>query len=254
MIFYFSATGNSQYAAERLAAGLGERAVSIGGALRAGEYDYDVSGDAYIGFVIPTFAWTIPGAVARFIDRMNLTGAAGKHGFAVITAGEGTGGAPGAIRAALEGKGIPYSGSFDLIMIDNYIVWSDIPTGQALTRRLGEADARLDEILRAVREKTAGELPSDAPKDPFMPFTAVDSAAGSCGFTVSAACTGCGTCAALCPTRCIQMADGRPVWKGECTVCFACLHRCPETAIDFGRETVGKRRYVHPGVEALPAD
>jgi flavodoxin len=46
MIFWFSSTGNSQHAAEKIAAATGERTISIGAALRDGHYDFDISGDS----------------------------------------------------------------------------------------------------------------------------------------------------------------------------------------------------------------
>ena len=248
MIFYFSATGNSQFAAEKLAQSLGEKLVSIGVALRDEKFKYDVSGDSFIGFVVPTFAWTIPGAVAMFIDRLELSGVAGQHCFSVITAGEGADGAPAAMKAALEEKGLVYSGSFDLIMIDNYIVWTPVPPASALRTRLDAAETQLEQIINIIKNKGAGAMPTSPPKDRFMPFTPVDSAAGSGKFYVTDNCTGCGLCAELCPMRCITISGERPVWKGQCTNCFACLHRCPAAAVQFGRETEGKERYVHPEV------
>ena len=61
-------------------------------------------------------------------------------------------------------------------------------------------------------------------------------------------CTGCGRCAALCPERTISLVSGRPVWQGECTRCLACLHRCPAGAIQYGRGTEKRERYVNPKV------
>ena len=40
MIFYFSATGNSQYAAEKIAEATGDRLISIGQALRDTHFDF----------------------------------------------------------------------------------------------------------------------------------------------------------------------------------------------------------------------
>ena len=60
-------------------------------------------------------------------------------------------------------------------------------------------------------------------------------------------CLGCGVCADVCPDRIISMENGRPAWNADsCTLCLACLHRCPRTAIDLGESTMGKRRYVNP--------
>ncbi|ENN96143.1 coenzyme F420 hydrogenase, subunit gamma [Methanocaldococcus villosus KIN24-T80] len=40
-------------------------------------------------------------------------------------------------------------------------------------------------------------------------------------------CMGCGTCAASCPTRAIEMIDGRPVIKETCIKCGVCSFQCP---------------------------
>ena len=69
MILYFSATGNSRYAAQRLAAALNDRAVSIIDsdgeiALRRGER---------LGVVTPTYAWELPEHVRRFLKNAQFT-------------------------------------------------------------------------------------------------------------------------------------------------------------------------------------
>jgi MinD superfamily P-loop ATPase len=46
-------------------------------------------------------------------------------------------------------------------------------------------------------------------------------------------CTGCGHCAALCPTQAVEMVDGKAVIArpGQCTYCDVCETFCPEAAI-----------------------
>lgn len=251
MIFYFSATGNCQHVAARLADALGGSTISIGVALRDEHYAFNVAEDEYIGFVIPTFAGTIPAAAARFIEQLDLTGADGKYVFAVYTCGGGAGETSAALRTAIESRGLTYSGAFGLTMIDNYIPWSSLPSDASIRSRLDAADAKLDAFIKTIRAKTPGDLPSRPPQNKFMAPLHLDSASGSCEFTLSDACDGCGLCAELCPMRCIEISDGKPAWRGDCTICFACLHRCPKTAIDFGRETVGKTRYHHPDTEPV---
>lgn len=44
-------------------------------------------------------------------------------------------------------------------------------------------------------------------------------------------CTGCGECAAACPTKIIAITAGMPILdfaRGECTFCGQCAERCPE--------------------------
>lgn len=66
-------------------------------------------------------------------------------------------------------------------------------------------------------------------------------------FSVSDACTGCGTCVKVCPVENIEMREG-PVWLHRCEFCLACLHCCPAGSIS-STAVKGERRYHHPDVE-----
>ena len=63
------------------------------------------------------------------------------------------------------------------------------------------------------------------------------------GYHATEACTGCGTCTALCPLNNIRMEDRRPVWGKNCTQCMACIGGCPAGAVEYGDKTRGKVRY-----------
>ena len=46
---------------------------------------------------------------------------------------------------------------------------------------------------------------------------------------------------------CIEMIAGRPVWtEDQCNMCLACINRCPAKAIQYGKKTEKRGRYVHP--------
>ena len=61
------------------------------------------------------------------------------------------------------------------------------------------------------------------------------------------ACISCGLCEKICTSGCIEMAAGIPVWtQDKCNMCLACLNRCPATAIQYGKKTEKRGRYVHP--------
>jgi MinD superfamily P-loop ATPase len=56
-------------------------------------------------------------------------------------------------------------------------------------------------------------------------------------------CVGCGKCAESCVLNNITLENGRPVWHGHCTHCMACICGCPTEAIEYGKHSVGLRRY-----------
>ncbi len=251
MIFCFSATGNSQAAAEQIAAALGSKIISIGQALKDGHFDFDISGDDYLGFVVPTFAYTLPAPVAMFIEKLTLTGYAGQYTFGVFTCGEGTGDEGAALGLALKNKGIGYNGSFDVVMPDNFILWSNIPSPQVLEAKLDAARAVINGIIVKLKNKGNGKLTDKAPRMPFMPAEAISTAAGTSKLWVTDKCTGCGTCANVCPMSCVSLKGSAPVWEGSCSMCLACLHNCPAGAIEYEKQTVGKKRYVNPRCKLL---
>jgi NAD-dependent dihydropyrimidine dehydrogenase PreA subunit len=250
MIFYFTATGNSQYAAEKIAAATGDRLVSIGSALRDGAFEYDITGDERLGFVIPTFAWTLPGAVAKFIENLKLTGYQKQYVYGVFTCGESTGSESAALNVLLKTSGIRFAGSFDLVMPDNFIVWSEVPAPARLETILNAADKTLENIIDTVKNKKPGAVGAGTPQNLYMPLEAVSTSNKTSKLYADEKCTACGLCMELCPMRCIKADDsGHPVWEGECTVCLACLHRCPAHAVQYGKDTLKKGRYVNPRVK-----
>lgn len=255
MIFYFSATGNSQYAAEKIAAAAGDRLISIGQALRDAHFDFDITKDENVGFVLPTFAWTLPGAVATFIENLKLSGYANQYVYGVFTCGESSGHESAALNTLLKTKAIALNCVFDLVMPDNFIIWSDVPSPARLDAMLTSADKALEKIIDSIKAKTLGTIDSGIPKDLHMPMEEISTAKKSSKFYAEDNCTACGLCMARCPMRCIK-ADGmgHPVWEGTCTMCLACLHRCPVKAVQYGKDTQKKGRYVHPLTKPQPAN
>ena len=53
------------------------------------------------------------------------------------------------------------------------------------------------------------------------------------GFYTDGRCTGCSTCARVCPTKNISMENKRPKWNHYCHGCNACVVYCPTKAIQF---------------------
>jgi flavodoxin len=71
MIFYFSGTGNTRWAAEQLAAAMGERLLFIPDELNTA-CEYTLTEDERIGFCFPVHGWQPPHIVREFIRKMTL--------------------------------------------------------------------------------------------------------------------------------------------------------------------------------------
>lgn len=66
VIYYFSATGNSLYAAKVIAKKINAKVVQI-------SYNTEKScNQNVIGFVYPTFYWGLPEMVATFVKNLNI--------------------------------------------------------------------------------------------------------------------------------------------------------------------------------------
>ena len=245
MVFYFSGTGNSQLAARQIAAELDDELVSINQCLKKGEKGTFHSERALV-FVAPIYAWRVPKLVERWIRETKFEG--GRDAYFVLTRGGSTQGNAGAYAAKLcEETGLTYRGLASVQMPENYIALSAAPSERECAAMIARARPIFADLARQIGR---GELFSKAPvsligrflSGPFNPlyyrFYIKDR-----GFTVSDACVSCGKCVRRCPLNNIDLADGRPVWKGNCTHCMACICGCPAEAIEYKSISKGKRRY-----------
>ena len=254
MIFYFSATGNSKYAAERIASVSEDHLISLRDAIRARRYRYDVSRESRIGFVVPVYVQGLPSILNFFLEKLELTGYCGQYIYAVFTCGNWTGDAAGQLNKALKKKGLALSARFGVQMVDNYIPAFRIPDAEETARILDAAEETIDDAARAIRARGAGDYsrchgPAPAAQTSMMyPF--YNKGRSTKPFVVTEHCIGCGLCQEVCPCGAIAIAGGKPAWvKPKCVQCLGCLHRCPAQAIHWKKPTEDQGRYYNPRVE-----
>ncbi len=72
MILYFSATGNSEYVAKRIAAETGDITVSVTDCYKKQIFSFDEKYET-LGIVSPTYSWGLPVIVTEFLQRLDLT-------------------------------------------------------------------------------------------------------------------------------------------------------------------------------------
>ena len=244
MIFFFSGTGNSKYAARRIADALGDTLLSLNDRIRAGDTTPVETGERLV-IVTPTYAWRIPRIVRDWLLRTELRGA--KQVWFVMTCGSELGNADRYNRALCRAKGLGCMGTAQLVMPENYIAMFGVPQAEEARKIVARAEPDLDRAIAAIRAglpfaPTRSNLYDRFMSGPVNPiFYSLCVKANA--FTVSDACTGCGQCARRCPTGSIALRGGKPVWGKACTHCMACICYCPAEAIEYGKKSRGKPRY-----------
>lgn len=248
MIFYFSGTGNSQLTAKQIAETTGDEMISINRCLKKGEKKTFRSERSLV-FVTPTYAWRIPKVVERWIHETSFEG--NSNAYFVLTCGGSCGNAAAYARKLCAKKGMRFYGLAQVIMPENYVamfIVPDEPESHAIREKakpyIAELAARIQngEPFPKTRMSFRSRLLSGPVNLLYYPFVVHDK-----GFTVSDDCVSCGKCAQRCILNNIDMINKKPVWKGNCTHCMACIGGCPTEAIEYqskwGNSSHGKPRF-----------
>lgn len=248
MIFYFSATENSKYVADRIAAATGDKIASITDCCKGDNFSFDEA-DKTVGIVSPTYAWGLPVIVREFLQKLTLSA---KPDYLWFAATYGT--TPGQTGKFAEdilcANGLPVSAKFSVKMPDTWTPIFDLSDKVKVQRINAAAEPQIDRIIGAIQNRACGDFM--VRKVPPLLARAVhgleyDSMRRTSRFKVESSCIGCGLCARSCPASAIEIRGKKPVWvKERCVMCLGCLHRCPKFAIQYGNRTKHHGQYTHP--------
>ncbi len=244
MVLYFTGTGNSRYAAQRIAGSLGEQLLSMNDRIRTGDAS-PVKTDERLVIVTPTYAWRIPRLVQNWLRRTEFPEA--RRVWFVMTCGSEIGNAAKYNHALCWEKQLTYMGTAQIVMPENYIAMFNAPQAEEGRQIVARTEPDIDCAAFSISANQAFPPPRNNLFDRFMsgPVNPIFYSffVKARAFAAGDACTGCGQCAKLCPINNITIQNGRPVWSGNCTHCMACICRCPAEAIEYGKKSIGKPRY-----------
>lgn len=247
MILYFSATGNTRFAAEELAKLLDDTALDLRDRIRRRDYAPLRSERPFV-ICSPVYVCEPPRFLMAYLRKTPLNG--NRDAYFVFTSGGYSGISGVLVRRLMRGKGMRCMGCADLTMPRNYLASDAYPpndTAEIETRIRNSrqklpgiaGDIRTGRKLRS-RHIWLFELLITLPFNPVW----CRLRQGVRAFSVSDKCISCGKCERNCPLGRIAMRDGKPVWSGQsCAHCMACIQNCPTEAIEYGEVTQGKKRY-----------
>ena len=131
MIFYFTATGNSKFIAERIATKTNDKVVDISECMKTNHFSFELKKDEALGFVVPVYAMGIPLIVTDFLKRVTISVTPNNYAFAVLNSGGTTGNADKMID-----KYVKLNAVFGIKTVDNYVPMSKVASKDKIKLQL----------------------------------------------------------------------------------------------------------------------
>ncbi len=249
-IYYFSGTGNSLAVSKDVARELDSRSneteiLSI--AKLSSQKLIKVDADT-IGIVFPVYCYDLPPIVEEFIKKLELSDT---YIFGIATYNAEAGNALFNLNAILEKMGSRLASGFHISMPGNSVLVIDhTTTDEENRKRFIEEKRRIKIIAEAVKsQKSVGIEGSYNPDEKYKikaylknVYKVVEQ------FWVTEKCNQCGICEEVCPRNNIERVNGKIIWHKNCEHCLACLHWCPQGAVQNGDNSQKCRRYHHPDI------
>ncbi len=257
MILYFSGTGNSEYAAKRIAEKTGDEVFNLFEKIKNRDFSMEhpeiifpeiEHPDSPWVIVAPTYAWRIPRILQEWLEKTKLPGS--REMYFVMTCGGDIGYAGKYLRELCHSINMDYQGCYPIVMPENYIAMFSSPSKEEALEIIRRAEGEID---RAAAFITGRRM------FPQLPLTVKDKMNSGIvnhlfypmfvhakKFYAADTCISCGKCASVCPMNNIRIEKGKPVWGNDCTHCMACICRCPVEAIEYGKHSIGLTRYTCP--------
>ncbi|MCB2358781.1 EFR1 family ferrodoxin [Clostridium estertheticum] len=252
-IFYFTGTGNSLKVAQDLAIKLGDSTIVSITSFFKKNGEILISSER-IGIVYPVYMWGIPKIVSKFIKVISHKNK-DKFFFAVATNGGKVAGSLLVLSNKLSSRGFKLSLGFSLKLPSNFTPKHSADSIEDQKSIFIVAEKKLSEIALLIKNNEIAKIERGTFKEcllktsifyriisPFIPK--LDKI-----FVVDKNCISCGLCEKICPVQNVILKNGKPIWEHNCEMCFRCLSYCPKDAIQFGKGTIGKKRYKNPFIK-----
>lgn len=242
LIFYFSGTGNSLDVAKHIGEQLGDTLLIP---MNDTPLDIYQRGSLRTGFIYPVYYGGMPRIVKRFIEKVGISD--NVYTFAVATGSKKPGCALWQVDRIFENRDCHLSYSGFVKTVDNNLYKRT--SSRNRNEKVAKSYAMLADIIKNLQDLVTKQVNHINPWNiPYHQLRLSEAIRREEKFYVNSMCDRCGICYRLCPTKNIELVDGKPVFHRHCEACMACLQFCPQNAINYKRQTQKKERYHHPNV------
>lgn len=246
-LYYFTGTGNSLFIAKSIASKLEDATlVPINQAMLS--KDIHVNTDI-VGVIYPTYFLEAPKFIKEFTAHLKVSQKS--YLFLFANCGGMLGNALYEIYEIFKGKGITVNASYSVVLPDNSVI---LPTKPELIEgMLVDGEKRIQEAAKLISEKKSTSIPKYS--IPNKCYGSLMKVANHVYYGMDKIqidrnkCTNCGICTKVCSCKNIASGTSTPTVGDNCSMCFSCIHYCPQQAVRFKRmKTKGEYQYHNPNV------
>ena len=224
MVFYFTATGNSLYAARYFSS----TPVSIPQIMQETQRTFK---DHEIGIVCPVYAGEPPKMVVKFLQESKFEA---EYFYIILTYGLDESDSPEFTAHLAKKYGLSVDYIAAIKMVDNYLPVFDMEEETALEKHI---DEQVEMAVQAVSERKHG-IPEATEEQRKLHAHVAQMNRLAPAFNngsqikVNKDCIGCGICTKVCPIGNFYIENGKAKRKRKiCEFCLACVQNCPQKAI-----------------------
>ena len=147
MIFYFSGTGNSRWAAKRIADSTGDHLVFIPDVIDS-PCEFTISENESAWLIFPVHGWRPPRLIRQFVGKLTIQ-SSNPTIHALCTAGDSIGKTMEILEGDLKKRGIRLGKTYSLIMPESYVglPFMDVDTKEREQEKIKKAAEELERIV-----------------------------------------------------------------------------------------------------------
>ena len=247
-IYYFTGTGNSLKVARDLSKHLDD--CELTSIAKVWQNENIVATSKKVGIVFPLYYYGLPKIISDFLNKTNFDKT--DYIFAVITmGGEWEGVSLKQLEKILRAKSKTLNAGFLVSMPNNFIFDMDVSPKDQEKELLEKSRNQIANIAESIKTNVLNmEIDIDQKRgrsiEKLNTTFHKEVNESDKNFLVNENCNNCGICEKVCPVNNIILVEGKPQWQHKCQQCLACINFCPVNSIQYGKNTVNKRRYHHP--------
>ncbi len=244
-LYYFSGTGNSLSVARAIKTNInGSELFPIVGCLK--QKPVEVAAQR-VGIIFPIHFMTVPRIVREFLNEVKFHNP--EYIFIVVTgASPKLGNVLSQVEKSLKSSNVTLNAGYFIPMVAAHFPYVSLSKTKQPDKLYQEAKEKVLSICESINQLKHSFDNEFAIFGNIKQVISKEPKGNEKVFTVGEGCIRCGYCMQVCPFENIRLHGKQVQWLDNCHYCFACLHFCSQSVIQYKKLSVGKPRNHHPSI------